>query len=75
MGDGRAEGSSVAGNGGQAAMSPTSDVDGTHVHIFKSSQLDGLYVGLTAWHSTGVPKDIGMKHVCEAVFSFDGLTF
>ena len=56
-------------------MSLTSDVDGTHVHIFKSSQLEGLYVGFTAWHSTGVPKDIGMKHVCEAVFSFHGLIF
>ena len=29
MGDGRAEGSSAIGDGGQAAISPTSDVDGT----------------------------------------------
>ena len=28
-GDGRAEGSSVIGDGGQAATSPTSDVNGT----------------------------------------------
>ena len=45
MGDGRAEGSSAIGNGGQAAMSLTPDVDGTHVHIFQSSQLEGLYIG------------------------------
>ena len=45
MGDGRAEGSSATGNGGQAAMSLTSDAGGTHVHVFKSSQLEGLYVG------------------------------
>ena len=29
--DGRAEGSSATGDGGQAAVSLTSDVDGTHV--------------------------------------------
>ena len=45
MGDGRAEGSSATGDGGQAAMSLSSDVDGTQVHIFESSQLEGLYVG------------------------------
>ena len=45
VGDGRAEGSSATGNGRQAAMSLMSDVDGTHVHIFKSSQLEGLHVG------------------------------
>ena len=45
MGDGRAEGSSAIGDGGQAAMSLTSDVDGTHVRIFESSQLEGLYLG------------------------------
>lgn len=45
MGDGRAEGLSATGNGGQAAVSLTSDVGGTRVHIFRSSQLEGLYVG------------------------------
>ena len=45
MGDGRAEGSSAIGDGGQAAISLTSDVDATHVRIFESSQLEGSYVG------------------------------
>ena len=45
MGDGRAEGSAAIGDGGQAAISLTPDVDGTHVHIFENSQLKGLYVG------------------------------
>ena len=45
MGDGRAEGSSAIGDRGQDAISLTPDVDGTHVHIFESSQLEGLYVG------------------------------
>ena len=45
MGDGRAEGSSAMGGGGQAAVSLTPDVDGTHIHIFESSQLEGSYVG------------------------------
>ena len=45
MGDGRAEGSSAIGDGGQAAISLTPDVDGTHVHILESSQLEGSYVG------------------------------
>ena len=42
--DGRAEGLSTTGDGGQAAMSLTPDTDGTHVRIFKSSQLEGSYV-------------------------------
>ena len=49
MGDGRAEGSSAIGDGGQAATSLTPDIDGTGpgslldsiVHIFESSQLEG----------------------------------
>ena len=45
MGDGRAGGSSAVGDGGQAALSFTPDVDGLHVHIFESSQLEGSYVG------------------------------
>ena len=45
MGDGRAAGSSAIGDGGQAAISLTPDVDGMHVHIFESSQLEGSYVG------------------------------
>ena len=45
MGDGRAEGSSAIGDGGQAAISLTPDVDGTHVLIFENLQLEGSYVG------------------------------
>ena len=45
MGDGRAEGSSAIGDGGQTEISLTPDVDGTHVRIFESSQLEGSYVG------------------------------
>ena len=45
MGDGRAEGSSAIGDGGQAAMSLTPDIDGKHVRIFESLQLEGSYVG------------------------------
>ena len=37
MGDGRAEGSSSIGDGGQAAISLVPDVNGTHVRIFESS--------------------------------------
>ena len=45
MGDGRAEGSSAIGDGGQAAISLRPDVDGIHVRIFQSLQLEGSYVG------------------------------
>ena len=44
VGDGRAEGSSEIGDGGQVATSLTPDVDGTHVCIFEGSQLEGSYV-------------------------------
>ena len=45
MGDGRAEGLSAVGDGGQATMSLMPDADGTHVPTFENSQLEGLYVG------------------------------
>ena len=45
MGDCRAEGSSAKGDKGQAAVSLMPDVDGMHVCIFESSQLEDLYVG------------------------------
>ena len=45
MGDGRAEESSAVADGGPAAVSLTPDVDGMHIRIFESSQLEGLYVG------------------------------
>ena len=41
MGDGRAEGSSAIGDGGQAAISLMPGVDGMHISIFESSQLEG----------------------------------
>ena len=41
MGDGRAEGPSAIGDGGQAAVSLTPDIDGKHVRLFESSQLEG----------------------------------
>ena len=41
VGDGRAEGSSAIGDGRQAAISLTPDIDGMHVCIFESSQLEG----------------------------------
>jgi len=44
VGDGRGEGSSAIGDGGQVAISLTLAVDGTHVCIFEHSQLEGLYV-------------------------------
>ena len=45
MGDGRAEGTSAIGDRSQAEISLKPDVDGTHVRIFESSQLEGSYVG------------------------------
>ena len=45
VGDGRAERLSAAGDRRQAAIPITSDIDGTHVSIFKSSQLEGSFVG------------------------------
>ena len=44
MGGSRAEGLSGIGDGGQAAISLTPDVDGMHVLILESSQLEGLCV-------------------------------
>ena len=44
MGDGRAEGSSAIGDGGQAAISLTPDVDGRPVPNFENLQFEGSYV-------------------------------
>ena len=44
MGDGRAEGCQQKETG-PAAVSLTSDIDGMHVCIFESSQIEGLFVG------------------------------
>ena len=43
--DGKAEGLSVTGNGRQAAISLTPDVDGMRILIFESSQPEGSCVG------------------------------
>ena len=45
MGDGRAEGSSAIGDRGRKAVSLMPDIDGTHVCIFGSSQLEDSCVG------------------------------
>ena len=45
VGDGRAEESSAIGDGEQAAMLVTPDVNGLSVHIFESLQLEDSYVG------------------------------
>ena len=44
-GDGRAEGSSAIGDREQAAISLMPGIDGTHICIFESLQLEGSYVG------------------------------
>ena len=44
VGDGRAEGSSAIGDGGQAAISLTPDVDGRPVPNFENLQFEGSYV-------------------------------
>ena len=46
MGDGRAGEASAIGDGEQAAISLTPEVDGTHGHIFESLQLEGSYIGV-----------------------------
>ena len=56
MGDGRAEGSSAIGDGGQAALSLMPDVDGTHIRIFESSQLEGSYIRDLLYFA--VPEDV-----------------
>ena len=45
VGDGRAEGPSAIADGGRPAVALTPDADGSHVRIFETSQLEGLYVG------------------------------
>ena len=39
VGDGKAEGSSATGDGGQATTSLTPDIDGTQVHPFERPRL------------------------------------
>lgn len=49
MGAGRAERLPAIEDEGQAAISLTPDVDGTHVHILESSQREGLYTGASLY--------------------------
>ena len=64
MGDGRAEGSSAIGDRGQAAISLTPDVDGMHVRIFESSQLEGSYVRDLLY----CQSDLYLRIVCSHLF-------
>ena len=68
MGDGRAEGSSAIGDGGQVATSltPDPDVDGMHIHIFERLQLEGSYVGdllNSTWFSSLEEGTISVKNI------------
>ena len=45
MGDDRAEGLSVMEDGRQVVISLTPGIDGRHIRILESSQLEGSYVG------------------------------
>ena len=45
MGEGRAEGLSATGDGGQAAISLMPDADGMHTCIFQSPQPEGHIQG------------------------------
>ena len=49
VGDGRAEGPSATGDGGQAAISLMPDMDGKHVRPFESSQFEGSCRELTVY--------------------------
>ena len=57
MGDGRTEGSSARGDGGQDATSLTPSTDGTHIHISESSQLEDSYVGDLPYHLAHVADE------------------
>ena len=50
MGDGRAEGSSTTGNGGQTAISLMPDVDRMHVWSFENSHLKAVCRRLTVYY-------------------------
>ena len=74
MGDGRAEGSSAIGDGGQSAISLMPDADGMHVRIFESFQLEGSYIGdllyLFIWlHRVSVAARGIFDAACRIFFS------
>ena len=60
VGDGRTEGLSSIGDGGQAAISLTPEADEKHVCIFESLHLEGLYVGDLLYISIKLEN---LKHV------------
>ena len=39
------ESSAIGGDGGQAAISFMSDINGTHIHTFENSKLEGSSIG------------------------------
>ena len=67
MGDGRAEGSSATGDRGRAAISLTPDIDGTHVRIFESSQLEGSYAGDLLYVNDPSVKQMGHNSTSKMI--------
>ena len=65
MGDGKAEGSSSIGDGGQAAISFTPGFDRMYIHIFESFQLEGLYVGNGLNTSHCLRVGFGCVRICK----------
>ena len=69
MGDGRAEGSSAMGDGGQAAISLTPDVDGTGSGSLLDSVLSSLFFR-HRWHgSTGLHSERLLQPSCTVLHS------
>ena len=68
VGGGRAEWSSATGDGGQAAMSLTPDVDRTQVHIFETAQLEGSHVGdlMYSYFILLNVKSLVIQQICPA---------
>ena len=69
MGDGRAEGSSAIGDGGQAAISPTPDADGTG----SGSLLDSILSMLLKKRSSDVwvvPYQLHHHCFCACFWTF-----
>ena len=56
VGEGRAEGLSAIGDRGRAAISLMPDGNGTHIHIFESSQLEGSHVGDLLYPASKTPS-------------------
>ena len=65
MGDGKAEGSSSIGDGGQAAISFTPNIDRMHIHIFESLQLEGSYTEDRLHSSHCLRVGFGCVRICK----------